>query len=258
MGRPATPRSDIFSLGVMLYELATGFRPFAGPTEGAVFSSLLNKAPTHPSTLRPSITRELDELIMRALEKDPELRFQTADLRSTLKLLLRGSQSGTPSAPPAAARAPRRRHATGGLVIAMAATAIIGAGGMWVWTSHVTPVSLPKSFTRLTDRSGQEVYPNLAPDGRQLGAARGKWDIYFQRTGGNASINLTADSSNDDTEPEHSRDGSRICFRSERDGGGLFVMEATGGNPTKIAPRGHLPDATRLRQAIPDHRPAQR
>jgi eukaryotic-like serine/threonine-protein kinase len=111
MGKLATPRSDIFSLGVMLYELAAGVRPFAGPTEGVVFSNILNQTPPYPSSLRPSIPRELDEVIMRALEKDPELRFQTAsDLRSALKLLRRGSQSGTSSAPSVAARAPTRRR----------------------------------------------------------------------------------------------------------------------------------------------------
>ncbi len=109
MGKLATPRSDIFSLGVMLYELATGVQPFAGPTEGVVFSNILNQTPARPSTLRPSIPRELDELILRALEKDPDLRFQTAsDLRSALKLLLRGSHSATNSAPPIVERRYRR------------------------------------------------------------------------------------------------------------------------------------------------------
>jgi eukaryotic-like serine/threonine-protein kinase len=129
MGKLATPRSDIFSLGVMLYELATGVRPFAGPTEGVVFSNILNQTPDHPSTLRPSIPRELDELIMRALEKDPELRFQTAsDLRSALKLLLRGSQSGTNSAPPAVERRYRRTIAlvAVGACVLLAVAFIVG------------------------------------------------------------------------------------------------------------------------------------
>ncbi len=113
----------------------------------------------------------------------------------------------------------------------------------WLYLRPATE-ALPHQFTRLTDGPGEESYPNLTPDGNQFfyaSAARGKWDIYLQRTGGTAVTNLTADSPDDDTEPALSRDGSRIAFRSERGGGGLFVMESTGENPTRIAPRGHLP-----------------
>jgi Tol biopolymer transport system component len=244
MGKPATPQSDIFSLGVMLYELATGVPPFAGPTEGVVFSAILNQTPARPSTQRPSVSRDLDALIMRTLEKDPELRFQTAnDLRSTLKLLVRGSQSGTSAAPPPGAaipaRVPVRRYAAW----VLAATAVVVAAAGWL-ILRPAPGTLPNQFTRLTDMPGEELYPNLTPDGNQFfyaSAARGKWDIYLQRTGGSAAVNLTADSPDDDTEPALSHDGSRIAFRSERGGGGLFVMESTGENPTRIAPRGHLP-----------------
>ena len=96
----------------------------------------------------------------------------------------------------------------------------------------------------MTFGGGEEIYPNLSPDGKQLiyaSSARGKWDIYLQRAGGSAAINLTAESTADDTEPALSRDGARIAFRSERGGGGLFVMEATGENPRRISARGHLP-----------------
>jgi serine/threonine protein kinase len=89
-GEPAGPQSDLFSLGVVAYELATGVRPFVGPTDGAVFNAILNRTPPAPSAVRPSLGTELDGLIMRALEKDPELRFQTAgDLRSSCRLLNR-------------------------------------------------------------------------------------------------------------------------------------------------------------------------
>jgi hypothetical protein len=89
-GETAGPRSDLFSLGVVAYELATGVRPFDGPTDGAVFNAILSRTPLPPSMVRPSLGTELDNLILRALEKDPELRFQTAgDLRSSCRRVTR-------------------------------------------------------------------------------------------------------------------------------------------------------------------------
>ena len=117
------------------------------------------------------------------------------------------------------------------------------AAGRWFLARSPAP-ELAGQFTRLTDAPAEEIYPSLSPDGDRFlyaDAARGKWDIYLQRTGGQAAVNLTADSPDDDSEPALARDGLRIAFRSERGGGGLFVMESTGENPTRIASRGHLP-----------------
>jgi eukaryotic-like serine/threonine-protein kinase len=241
LGNPVGPQCDIFSAGVLLYQLATGRRPFDGPTEGAVLAAIVSQAPPRPSELGISIDPDLETLLMRAIEKDPELRFQTAtDMRSSLRLLQRGSQDGLP--PVARHRPlPRRRP--------WLALALSGIGGMGVmalvWFAAATPpLPLPNRFERMTFGEGEKIYPNLSPDGKQFiyaSPARGNWDIFLQRAGGSAEIDLTADSKADDTEPALSRDGSRIVFRSERDGGGLFVMEATGENPRRISARGHLP-----------------
>lgn len=74
-GKPVGPQSDLFSLGVVAYELATGKLPFDGPTDGAIYDAILNRTPPAPSTVRPSLGTDLDALIMRAIEKDPELRL---------------------------------------------------------------------------------------------------------------------------------------------------------------------------------------
>ena len=90
LGKPAGPTSDLFSLGVVAYELAAGVRPFDGPTDGAVFDAILNRTPPPPSSVRPSLGTALDGVIMRALEKDTDLRIQTAtDLRSACRRLSR-------------------------------------------------------------------------------------------------------------------------------------------------------------------------
>jgi Tol biopolymer transport system component len=99
------------------------------------------------------------------------------------------------------------------------------------------------SFSQLTDQPGQELYPSLSPDGRSLvyaSQASGNWDIYFQRVGGKTALNLTKDSAADDTQPAFSPD-ERIVFRSERDGGGLFVMGATGESATRLSDQGFHP-----------------
>jgi serine/threonine protein kinase/Tol biopolymer transport system component len=86
-GITAGPQSDVFSLGVVAYELATGKRPFEGPTDGAVFNAILNRTPPLPSAVRPALGTDLDALIMRALEKDPAVRFQAAgELRSSCRI----------------------------------------------------------------------------------------------------------------------------------------------------------------------------
>ena len=245
LGKAASPQSDVFSLGVTLFELATGVRPFAGPNDAAVLAAIVNQTPVHPSVLRPCLGTELDALLMRTLEKDPELRVQTAnDLRSALKLLAQRSQPGAIVAPlPASAPVPARGLIRRWRVWALAAIVAAVCAAGWFLARAPAP-TLAGQFTRLTDAPAEETYPSLTPDGDRFlyaDAARGKWDICLQRTGGNAAVNLTADSPDDDTEQALSRDGLRIAFRPERGGGGLFVMESTGENPTRIASRGHLP-----------------
>jgi eukaryotic-like serine/threonine-protein kinase len=242
-GRPMDSRSDLFSLGVVAYELATGQRPFEGVTDGAIYNAILRHTPAPPSVLRPAFDTEFDNLVMRAIEKDPELRFQTAaDLRSACKLLERGSSpSGS-----AIFRRPQTRRFKFTPWIAVGA--VLSASFLWTYwrfgDSGPTEIAIPVRFERLTDDPGEERFPNLSPDGGQFiysKATRGNWDIYLKRTGGMTAANLTENSFADDTEPALSQDGGLIAFRSERDGGGLFMMEATGENPRRVSLEGHLP-----------------
>ena len=100
------------------------------------------------------------------------------------------------------------------------------------------------SLHRLTELPGPELQPDISPDGRQIlfaSAASGNYDVYLLRVGGARPINLTQNSPSDDAQAAFSPDGERIAFRSEREGGGLFLMGATGESVRRLTTAGFDP-----------------
>jgi eukaryotic-like serine/threonine-protein kinase len=94
-GKPLDTRTDLFSFGVVLYEMATGALPFRGDTSGVIFDGIMNRAPVAPVRLNPDLSPKLEDIINRALEKDRELRYQHAsDIKSELLRLKRDLENG--------------------------------------------------------------------------------------------------------------------------------------------------------------------
>jgi Tol biopolymer transport system component len=127
--------------------------------------------------------------------------------------------------------------------------AVLIAGWVWLgrpgWRANEAAPSLGHpTFTQLTDQPGDEVLPSLSPDGKSFiyaSPASGNWDIYLQRVGGKNPINLTRDRSEADVDPAFSPDGEQIAFFSDREGGGIFLMGATGESVRRLTNFGYNP-----------------
>jgi serine/threonine protein kinase/tetratricopeptide (TPR) repeat protein len=134
-GEPLDGRTDVFSCGAVLYEMATGRHPFPGNTSAVIFEAILNKAPVSPISLNPELPAELERIVNTALEKDRDLRYQSvADLKTDLKRLKRDSDSAKSGKTAAAAPSPTRRRRW--MAPAIAASLLIAAASVGWWASR--------------------------------------------------------------------------------------------------------------------------
>ena len=241
-GEAVDARADVWALGVVLYEMLAGQRPFVGGSGAAVVHAVLHRDPEMLTHRRPEVPAELDRLLSRMLAKDPGRRpadaaAVLAELRSAAGLPITDSLSA--SAP----REPRRWLAWAALgALALAAGIAIG---LLAWRSRGAPSTpQPGEMVRLTDLQGREIFPALSPDGTFFVYTKyvdGNFDLFLQRVAGSKPINLTADSTVDDYQPAFSPDGQQIAFRSDREGGGIFLMGATGESVKRLTDFGFNP-----------------
>lgn len=243
-GQAVDARSDIFSLGILFYEMLTGFPPFTGETPAEVLSSIIKDAAPAVSELRGGTPRELSRLVARCLSKDPSRRTQNAlDIRNELEELRREAESGELLAGerPARASRPRFRSALWLIASAVGVLVLLRLGGSWSGDRSSVRVPLLRNPVQLTSVAGVENHPTWSPDGGRIAYVSdqsGNPDIWVTQLAGGPAANFTADYPGIDDEPAWSPDGSQIAFASERDGGGIYIMPAIGGPSNRVVARG--------------------
>jgi serine/threonine protein kinase len=217
-GRKVDHRSDIFSLGTVLYEALTGTRPFDADSTISMLSAVLSRDPKAPTELVKDLPRDLERIILRCLRKDPAKRLQAmADLVIELEEVRTESGTQLAAVPP-----PRRnRRATW----AAAAAALVPVA-LTIWLLWPRETTVPVlAVVPLTSFPGDEVFPSLSPDGKQVafagGDSRQNLDIHVMQVGSTTALPLTR-TPQSETSPSWSPDGTSIAFvRPDRERTGL-------------------------------------
>jgi serine/threonine protein kinase/Tol biopolymer transport system component len=266
-------RTDIWSLGVILYELVTGRRPFAGTSGSDVMVGILDREPDPLTRFDPRLPAELQRIVGKALRKDREQRYQVIkDLRLDLEALrddlqLQSRQGTSTAVPPPPASLPTEsveRHQSsaeylvgqiarhkGAVALTLAVLAIVTALAVWWAVGRTRSDTVPqpaagpvqRTLTRLTFGAGLQTDPTFSPDGRFIAYASdrsGNFDIWVQPVAGGEPVQVTRSPAHD-TQPAWAPDGATLVFRSERDGGGLFVVPALGGVERQLTSFGTHP-----------------
>ncbi|MFZ2002378.1 MAG: protein kinase, partial [Candidatus Sulfotelmatobacter sp.] len=257
-------RTDLFSFGAVLYEIATGTQPFRGKSEAAIYDAILNRDPVSPAELNRKLPAKLEEIIHKALEKDRQLRYQhAADVRTDLQRLKRDTDSSVSRATPSKVSSPKRYT---WVLWTFVALLIAGLGGWFAANGPRPAVRNPLSgaqFTRLANFNGAKSDPAISPDGNFaafISNRSGKFDVWLIQTNGNNLTNLTQGRIGDARAPLRavgfSGDGLEVWSAGTEGKGGtegkrLMLWPLIGGEPhnfpdERAAEVAWSPDGTRL------------
>ncbi len=250
-GEELDARTDLFSFGVVLYEMVTAHPAFSGGTSAVIFDAILHKAPVSPLRLNPELPIELDRIICKALEKDRELRYQSgAELRGDLKRSKRDSSSGRSSAAsPDAVTLSSESSGSGSAKIAAqpakssrkwylavaAFVAIVALSGLAAYYFHSASRG-PTKVTQISHWNKPMDSAVLSPDGHTVAftsPVAGFNQVFVMLSSGGDPLQLTNDSVDKSVE-SFSPDGTQLYYSNDFSGQESFGVPTLGGAPSMV------------------------
>jgi serine/threonine protein kinase/Tol biopolymer transport system component len=253
-GKELDARTDLFSFGVVLYEMATGALPFRGESSGVIFHAILERQPVPAVRLNPEVPGELERIINKALEKDRDLRFQHAsEVRADLKRLARDTDSGrvfssasrpvpdtateptsrSVAAAPAAAGTGKKPYLVLGACVAVLAAAL-AAYHYW---PRSNPPSGPAKITQISQWNKPMDAARLSPDGHGVAFVSpvgGIFQVFLMLTSGGEALQLTNDEG-DKFVDNFSSDGKEVYYERLLGRNEVWAVPTLGGSPRRVA-----------------------
>jgi serine/threonine protein kinase len=258
-GKELDARTDLFSFGVVLYEMTTGVLPFRGDTPGAITDAILNHAPVAPVRLNPDVPAELERIINKALEKDRDLRYQHAsEIRADLKRLRRDTDSSRVSTSraaimqevttetrtastaviPQSAGLARNRYV---ILTACVALLAVGFAAYHTW-SRSSSSSGPAKITQISQWDKPMNNARLSPDGHAVAfvsSVGGVAQVFLMLTSGGEPLQLTNDEGGKEVD-NFSPDGKEIYYNRTAGFDEVWAVPTLGGNPRRAASAMHV------------------